>query len=88
MSDTQSEPLELRGASISYFTGKMENYFRLKGIPYRLEAMNFPSEVKRNQERIGISQMPVVGLPDGRWMIANSAREMIRVIEFIVKSCY
>ena len=65
MSDTTSEPLELRGASISYFTGKMENYFRLKGIPYRLEAMNFPSEVERNQERIGISQMPVVGRPTG-----------------------
>lgn len=37
--------LELRGSSISYFTGKMENYFRLKGIPYRLESMVFPSEV-------------------------------------------
>ena len=34
--------LELRGSSISYFTGKMENYFRLKGIPYRLESMVFP----------------------------------------------
>ncbi len=33
--------LELRGSSISYFTGKMENYFRLKGIPYRLESMVF-----------------------------------------------
>ena len=53
---------------LTYFTGKMENYFRLKGIPYQLEAMNFPSEVKRNQQRVGISQMPVVGLRDGRWM--------------------
>ena len=57
MSDLSTEPLKLRGASISYFTGKMENYFRLKGIPYQLEAMNFPSEVKRNQQRVGISQM-------------------------------
>ena len=68
MSDLPSEPLKLRGSSISYFTGKMENYFRLKGIPYQLEAMDFPSEVRRNQERVGVSQMPVVGLPDGRWM--------------------
>ena len=68
MSDLPSEPLKLRGSSISYFTGKMENYFRLKGIPYQLEAMDFPSEVKRNRERVGVSQMPVVGLPDGRWM--------------------
>ena len=79
MSDTTSETLELRGASISYFTGKMENYFRLKGIPYRLEAMNFPSEVKRNQARIGISQMPVVGLPDGRWM--TDSTKMIQWFE-------
>ena len=68
MSDLPSRPLKLRGSSISYFTGKMENYFRLKGIPYQLEAMDFPSEVKRNRERVGVSQMPVVGLPDGRWM--------------------
>jgi hypothetical protein len=42
--------LELRGSSISYFTGKMENYFRLKGIPYRLESMVFPGESERNKE--------------------------------------
>ena len=79
MSDIKSEPVKLRGASISYFTGKMENYFRLKGIPYQLEAMNFPSEVKRNQQRVGISQMPVVGLPDGRWM--TDSTKMIQWFE-------
>jgi glutathione S-transferase len=79
MSNLSTEPLKLRGASISYFTGKMENYFRLKGIPYQLEAMNFPSEVKRNQQRVGISQMPVVGLPDGRWM--TDSTKMIQWFE-------
>ena len=79
MSNLPTEPLKLRGASISYFTGKMENYFRLKGIPYQLEAMNFPSEVKRNQQRVGISQMPVVGLPDGRWM--TDSTKMIQWFE-------
>ena len=34
--------VELSGSSISYFTSKMENYFRLNGIPYRLETMVFP----------------------------------------------
>lgn len=67
MSD-KPKMLELRGSSISYFTGKMENYFRLKGIPYRLESMEFPGEVERNKKVVGISQMPVVQLPDGRWM--------------------
>ena len=60
--------LELRGSSISYFTGKMENYFRLKGIPSRCESMDFPGEVERNRKVLGLSQMPVVQLPDGRWM--------------------
>ena len=79
MSDLPAEPLKLRGASISYFTGKMENYFRRKGIPYQLEARNFPSEVKRNQQRVGISQMPVVGLRDGRWM--TDSTKMIQWFE-------
>ena len=60
--------VELRGSSISYFTGKMENYFRLKGIPYRLESMIFPEEEERNKKVLGISQMPTVQLADGRWM--------------------
>ena len=65
--------LELRGSSISYFTGKMENYFRLKGIPYRLESMVFPGEVERNIKVLGISQMPTVQLADGRWMTDTTA---------------
>ncbi|MGB0142786.1 MAG: glutathione S-transferase N-terminal domain-containing protein, partial [Luminiphilus sp.] len=63
-----NDRLELRGSSISYFTGKMENYFRVKGIPYRLESMVFPEEESRNKKVLGISQMPTVQLPDGRWM--------------------
>ena len=68
MSESNPSVLELRGSSISYFTGKMENYFRIKGIPYRFESMRFPGEVKRNKQVLGLSQMPVVQLPDGRWM--------------------
>ena len=65
--------VELRGSSISNFTGKMENYFRLKGIPYHLESMVFPGEVERNKKVLGISQMPTVHLPDGRWMTDTTA---------------
>lgn len=72
MSDNP-QVLELRGSSISYFTGKMENYFRLKGIPYRFESMVFPGEVARNKKVLGLSQMPVVQLPDGRWMTDTTA---------------
>ena len=54
--NTDHDTVELRGSSISYFTGKMENYFRLKGIPYRLESMVFPEEEERNKKVLGISQ--------------------------------
>ena len=73
MSESNPSVLELRGSSISYFTGKMENYFRIKGIPYRFESMRFPGEVKRNKQVLGLSQMPVVQLPDGRWMTDTTA---------------
>ena len=36
-------PLVLYGSSISYFTGKLENYFRLRGIPYQFRSMQFPA---------------------------------------------
>ena len=38
MPDKDTAPLTLLGSSISYFTGKMENYLRLKQIPHRLES--------------------------------------------------
>ena len=80
MPDTRAiQPIVMYGSNISYFSGKMENYFRLKGIPYRLEPMLFPESVKTNIERVGVSQMPVVGLGDGRWMTDTTC--MIRWFE-------
>jgi hypothetical protein len=32
-------PVILSGSDIAYFTGKMENYFRVRGIPYELRNM-------------------------------------------------
>ena len=40
--NTDHDIVELRGSSISYFTGKMENYFRLKGIPVSIGKHGFP----------------------------------------------
>lgn len=74
-----SQPLRLLGCDISYFTGKMENYFRLKGIPYRLEPMQFHKAERENIAHVGVSQMPVVQLPDGRWMTDTTV--MIRWFE-------
>ena len=58
-------PLTVYGSSISYFTGKLENYFRLKGIPYRLQPLVARSVVNK---KTGSTQMPAVEFADGRWM--------------------
>ena len=36
MDTSELQPITVYGSNISYFTGKLENYFRLKGIDYRL----------------------------------------------------
>ena len=72
--DGQTEPVTgqpavtLYGSNISYFTGKMENYFRIRGIPYHFEPMQFPSMERLLKREIGVSQMPAVQLADGRWL--------------------
>ena len=40
MTGTKPAPVTLYGSSISYFTGKMQTYFRVRGIAYRNQAMN------------------------------------------------
>ena len=63
-----TEPVTLYGSNISYFTGKMENYFRVRGVSYELRSMQFPAFKKRMEKKVGVMQMPAVILPDGRWM--------------------
>jgi len=60
-------PLRVYGASISYYTGKLEGYLRYKEIPYERVTMG-PRQVRLVRERTGASQMPAVELPDGRFM--------------------
>lgn len=62
------QPLILYGSNISYFTGKLENYFRLRDIPYQLRSMQFPADKKRMEQKVGLMQMPALELGDGRWM--------------------
>ena len=68
MSDQSTTPLTLLGSNISYFTGKMENYLRLKQIPYQLESMQFSAVRKVLERELGVMQMPAIILPDGRYM--------------------
>jgi glutathione S-transferase len=61
-------PVTVYGSSISYFTGKLENYFRIKGIPYRLQSMTIREHAPRVRAATGSTQMPALELADGRWM--------------------
>ncbi len=69
MPDTRAiQPLVLYGSNISYFTGKLENYFRVRGIDYELRSMRFPADRKKLEAELGLMQMPSLQLGDGRWM--------------------
>lgn len=61
-------PVTVYGSSISYFTGKLENYCRVKGIPYQLKALSAGRVTQLIKEQTGSSQMPAMQLADGRWL--------------------
>jgi len=42
-----ADPVTLYGSSISYFTGKMEIYFKIRGIPYKRIVSPYPSFEKK-----------------------------------------
>lgn len=68
MSEGTIFPMTLYGSSISYFTGKLENYFRVRGLPYRLQAMTARHHADRVKAHTGSTQMPALELADGRWL--------------------
>lgn len=68
MDSFKLQPVTLYGSNISYFTGKLENYFKVKGIDYELRSMQMPRQVKQFKREIGLWQMPIIQLADGRWM--------------------
>ena len=69
MPDTSTlQPIVLHGSNISYFTGKMENYFRVRDIPYELRSIEFPGDRKKLEKTLGLMQFPALQLGDGNWM--------------------
>ena len=79
---TETSPPEgviLHGSSISYFTGKMENYFRVRGIPYEFRSMRQPADKRKFERELGLMQVPAVQLADGRWM--TDSTKMIQWFE-------
>ena len=67
--------LIVHGLDLSYFTGKLEGYLRVKGLSYRLEEMTVGS-FRRLARHTGVQQMPQLELPDGRWMT-----DTVRIID-------
>jgi len=61
-------PLVVYGATASYYTGKLEAYFRAKGIAYRLEPFS-ESNMRRCARHTGVMQVPQVECPDGSWLV-------------------
>ena len=55
------------GMFCSYFTKKLETYFRVKGIPYRFVEMDAPGFAQYSKN-VGVMQLPVVECPDGSWI--------------------
>ena len=58
--------IQVYGCRISYYTGKLESYFRFRSLPY----VQLPTEPHRRRilEGAGAVQMPVVEFEDGRWL--------------------
>ncbi len=67
MQEQKEQALIVYGSRISYFTGKLENYLRVKNIPYQFEVLG-PRIRKRLQREVGSGQFPAMELPDGRLM--------------------
>ncbi|MBP6012477.1 MAG: glutathione S-transferase family protein [Alphaproteobacteria bacterium] len=62
-----TKPYVVHGLDLSYFTGKLEAYFRAKGIPYVLREMTTRSFADCARAT-GFRQMPQVECPDGTWL--------------------
>jgi glutathione S-transferase len=58
--------MEVYGASVSYYTGKLETYLRYKGIAY--ERSSPYEEISEIKAQVGSIQHPMVKRDDGRWM--------------------
>ena len=68
----------VHGLDLSYFTGKLEGYLRLKGLSYRFEPMDTYGFLTLG-DRVGVRQMPHLTLADGR--LLTDTVEIIDALE-------
>ncbi len=57
----------LHGLTLSYFTGKIEAYLRVKGVPFDFVEMDM-RDFRRCAQATGVAQMPQIECPDGSWL--------------------
>jgi glutathione S-transferase len=62
-----NNPYVIHGLKISYFTGKLEAYFKAKGLPYDFFEMD-TADFRRCASETGFAQMPQLETPDGTWV--------------------
>lgn len=71
MPDTPAKHV-MHGLKLSLFTGKLEAYFRVKGIEHDFVEMD-RADFQRCAQATGIAQMPQVETPDGGWLTDTTA---------------
>ncbi|MDO9471481.1 MAG: glutathione S-transferase family protein [Caulobacter sp.] len=62
----------LHGLKQSYFTGKLEGYLRVKGVPFDFVEMD-TADFRACGRATGVLQMPQLQAPDGRWLTDTTA---------------
>ena len=64
--------LKIYGVKVSYFTGKMEAYLRMKEIPFRYCSITMTQFEKTFPKILGAQQIPVIELDDGQFITDTS----------------
>jgi glutathione S-transferase len=64
--------MTVHGLTLSYFTGKLEAWLRVKGIPYRFAEMD-TAAFRRAGRATGVLQMPQIEMADGTWLTDTAA---------------
>ena len=63
---------ELHGLKLSYFTGKLEAWLRVRGLPFRFVEMDLAG-FRACARATGIAQMPALRSPEGIWLTDTTA---------------
>ena len=63
---------ELHGLKLSYFTGKLEAWLRVRGLPFRFVEMDLAG-FRACTRATGVAQMPALRTPAGEWLTDTTA---------------